>query len=172
MVDIDRFSRLTKASASVSPVRSRDRCSRGATKRGQRLVKIADMGGVRYIHPDRDDATFAEQRCAGRRTDVRFQASDDVPAIRRSDQPARAVHQAGVQQRHQRRKMRIVPVMRRRRQQQQTVGLLGQNLGQAAALVLLADAMMRLIDDDKVPGDSFQFRQHPVRLRKIHRGQA
>ena len=67
--------------------------------------------------------------------------------------------------------MRIVSVMRRRGQQQQPVGLGRQHLGETAALVFLADAMMRLIDDDQIPGDAFQLRQHAILLGEVDRGQ-
>ena len=96
--------------------------------------------------------------------DVRFHPAHDMPAISGSHQPASAVHQAAD---------RATPSTRQNSDRCRHAAspsaavihrLGGQHFGEPATLVFLADAMMRLIDDDQVPGGAFQFRQHTILL--------
>ena len=110
--------------------------------------------------------------------DMGFQAAHDMAAVRHPQKSAVPVDQAGVQQFHKRREMRVVAIVRRGRQQQQPVGLARHDLGQAAALRILArggvggaDAVMRLVDYREVPSGALQLLQHRFLFGEIEGGQ-
>ena len=138
----------------------------GGNQRGERLVECAHRlrCAAAGLHADRHYAALAEQSPAGHRAaDMRFEPPHDMPAIASRNQPALPVNKAGIQQLDQRGKMRIVAVMRRRGQQQQSVAASRDHLRQSPPQRVIAiragggtDAVMRLVDDRKVPAGTFK----------------
>ena len=137
--------------------RQADECQRVA---GRRVAGAAAAPQTLTAHggnpehsrvPDRSTSTFTgmiwRRRNNGapvrRIADMDLHPPNDVATIRLPDKAAGAVHQRRVQQRDQRREMRIVAVMRSRRQQQQSVRAAGQDLGQPAALGVVAETPRR-----------------------------
>ncbi len=171
-MDIDRFSRLTKASASVRPFRSRERCSRGATSADNALMKAHRRCSIRHLDPDRDDDPFSEQRRARRACGCATSAVARRAAGKRS-RPAAPLPSTrlGSSSAIKEAKCGSCPSCGVAVSSSKPSDFAASTSAKPAPLVFLADAMMRLVDDHQVPGDALQLRQHAILLGEIDRGQ-